>query len=191
MPQPSNSEYDALRLDLARLSFIALLQTGRMTARLSNGLLALTGVSALLLILNANNEASHFLTVSSVKVSLILLMISTMFGVLQHYAATRIMLDLEIFLSLRGKLGPLRDQGTVAGDASGNVQVSEQVLAAAVQSLKESSPAFLIAQSIDDKAKSDPLHSYKQSAKLYYRQAMYTVSQIAGYLGFILFMVSR
>jgi len=192
--QQSNAAHESVKLEVAQLSYIALLQTGRMISHYSNGFLAFSGATALMLMAVAKESNSPFLSPTSVKISLCLLVISSVLGIMQHHAATRVAIDLEIFLSLRGKHGVFRILTDVpdapATEGAGNM-IPEQLLAEAMQSLKQSIPAPLLGGPAKNTMPHDPLSSYKRSAKLYYRQSVFAAAQILTYVLFVLFMVFR
>jgi hypothetical protein len=179
-PSPSLTEpaTDDACLEVARASFLARFVSGRqvnvlITATVLLSVLTAGGMAALERWGRELSTAQHHdWTIIGC------LSMSVLFGVLQQYSALRVAIDVRIFRYLQQQAQVWSARSAWQKEHAGRFN-PETVLATAIQSIKSASPTILAGPMQNNRTKHDPLDPYRRTARLYYRQIYFAISQIA------------
>jgi hypothetical protein len=178
-PSPSlreRSRSDAC-LEIARVSFLSLFESGSRVNLLSTATLLLTVLTAVGMVAMEGWRRDLWPSQYQDWAIMGCLSISVLFGLLQQYSALRVAIDVRIFRHLQHQVevwSARSEQQLERGERL----VPEAILASAIQSIKSTAPSILAGQTHSNSAEHDPLDPYRRTARVYYRQILFAIFQI-------------
>ena len=177
-------------LNISGISFRAMLNSSLILEKFSTWLLAGIGATCALIIANINSM-SKIIDISTIKYSLMLLVISGLFGFLSKYYSIQIQIVLEVDEILRNLLPKILETHIEEEKKVHNTAQEQNVtintipdIIGSMRKVADSAPWFKRKKTLKDfeKGKEDPLFGYRRAMRNLYFQTSVTILEFICFL---------